>query len=167
MVKQSFLLSIDKEEDISKLDWCSFVLESLKRTRQGWKKLDPQYNGPVAFLTLLYTHEFNKRHKIFDEVVELHVIKYTTSGIIDDMEEYIQNNGPLSDVLDYDELDKDEETHDNRQDQQHVTASDINSDDHQDEQAPKTPFQNVNEQTSTLLTDLFTNNIPLHEAATE
>ncbi|KAJ0810436.1 hypothetical protein HanPI659440_Chr01g0026981 [Helianthus annuus] len=48
-VKQSFLLAIDKEEDISKLDWCSFVLESLKRTRQCWKKLDSQYNGPVHF----------------------------------------------------------------------------------------------------------------------
>ncbi|MFS7976559.1 hypothetical protein Hanom_Chr10g00893891 [Helianthus anomalus] len=94
-VKQSFLLAIDKEEDISKLDWCSFVLESLKQTRQGWKKLDSQYNGPVAFLTLLYTHEFNKRHKIFDEVVELPVIKYITFGIIDSMEEYLYNNGPL------------------------------------------------------------------------
>ncbi|MFS7930350.1 hypothetical protein Hanom_Chr04g00343231 [Helianthus anomalus] len=38
IVKQSFLLAIDKEEDISKLDCCSFILESLKRTRQGWKK---------------------------------------------------------------------------------------------------------------------------------
>ncbi|XP_035836075.1 uncharacterized protein LOC110885937 [Helianthus annuus] len=69
-VKQSFLLAIDKEEDIPNLDWCSFVLESLKRTRQGWKKLDSQYNGPVAFLTLLYNHYFNKRHKIFDEAGE-------------------------------------------------------------------------------------------------
>ncbi|KAJ0770597.1 hypothetical protein HanPI659440_Chr07g0259451 [Helianthus annuus] len=75
-VKQSFLLAIDKEEDISKLDCCSFVLKSLKRTRQGWKKMDSQYNGPVAFLTLLYTHEYNKRHQIFNEVVELPIIKY-------------------------------------------------------------------------------------------
>ncbi|MFS7997385.1 hypothetical protein Hanom_Chr12g01141171 [Helianthus anomalus] len=77
---------------------------------------------------------------------------------------YIQQWAAVN-VLDYDELDKDEETHDNRQDQQHATASDINCDDHQDEQALKTLFQNVNEQTSTLLTDLFTDNIPLHEAA--
>ncbi|MFS7930142.1 hypothetical protein Hanom_Chr04g00340681 [Helianthus anomalus] len=116
-------------------------------------------------MQLLYTHEFNKRHRIFDEIVELPVIKYITSGIIDDMEEYLYNNGPMSDVEDHDEVDKNEETHDNRQDQQHVTASDINSDDHQDEKAPKTPFENINQQTSMLLTDQFTDNIPLHEAA--
>ena len=81
-------------------------------------------------MQLLYTHDFNKRHKIFDEVAELPVIKYITSGMIDDMEEYLYNNGPLSDVEDYDEVDKDEETHGNRQGQQHATTLGINSDDH-------------------------------------
>ncbi|MFS8020105.1 hypothetical protein Hanom_Chr15g01411631 [Helianthus anomalus] len=139
-LKQIFLLAIDKEEDISKLDWCSFVLESLKRTRQGRKKLDLQYNGPDAFLT------------------------YIKSGMIDDVEEYLYNNGPLTDVDDCDEVDKDKETHDNRQDQKHVTASDINGDDHQNEEASTTPFEIVNQQTLTLFTNLFADNIPLHEA---
>ncbi|KAJ0810435.1 hypothetical protein HanPI659440_Chr01g0026971 [Helianthus annuus] len=113
-----------------------------------------------------YTHDYNKRHQIFNEVVELPIIKYITSVMIDDMEEYIYNNGPLSDVEDYDEFDKDEETHGNRQDQQHATASDnIITDDHQNEQPPTTPLENINQQTSTLLTDLFNDNIPLHEAA--
>ncbi|MFS8024928.1 hypothetical protein Hanom_Chr16g01469031 [Helianthus anomalus] len=75
-VKQSFLHAIDKEEDISKLDCCSFVLESLKRTRQDWKNFDSQYNRPHAFLTLLYAHEYNKRHHFFKEVIKMHVIKY-------------------------------------------------------------------------------------------
>ncbi|MFS7930351.1 hypothetical protein Hanom_Chr04g00343241 [Helianthus anomalus] len=64
-----------------------------------------------------------------------------------------------------DEFDKDEETHGNRQDQQHATALDIISDDHQNEQAPKMPLEDINQQTSTLLTYLFNDNIPLHEAA--
>ncbi|KAJ0948963.1 hypothetical protein HanRHA438_Chr01g0033531 [Helianthus annuus] len=116
-------------------------------------------------MQLLYTHDYNKMHQIFNEVVELPIIKYITSGMIDDMEEYIYNNGPLSDVEDYDEFDKDE-THGNRQDQQHATASDnIITDDHQNEQAPTTPLENINQQTSTLLTDLFNDNIPLHETA--
>ncbi|MFS7944985.1 hypothetical protein Hanom_Chr06g00518611 [Helianthus anomalus] len=118
-VKQSFLLAIDKEEDISKLDRCSF---------------------------LLYNNDYNKRHQLFNEVVELPIIKYITSGMIDDVEEYIYNNGPLSD------------------DQQHATASDnIITNDHQNEQAPTTPLENINQQTSTLLTDLFNDNIPLHK----
>ncbi|KAJ0770596.1 hypothetical protein HanPI659440_Chr07g0259441 [Helianthus annuus] len=97
------------------------------------------------------------------------------------MEEYIDNNGSLSDVEDYDEFDKDEETHGNenhqhvddenlnRRDQQHATASDnIITDDHQNEQAPTTPLEDINQhdqQTSTLLTDQFNDNNPLHEAA--
>ncbi|XP_021989338.1 uncharacterized protein LOC110885909 isoform X1 [Helianthus annuus] len=163
-VKQSFLLAIDKEEDIPNLDWCSFVLESLKRTRQGWKKLDSQYNGPVAFLTLLYSHYFNKRHKIFDEAVKMPVIQYVTSGMIDDVEEYLYNNGPLN-VEDCDEVEKDEGANDNRQDQQHVTASRINGDDHQNQESTTAPFEIVKQNTSTLYTDLFADNIPIHEAA--
>ncbi|KAJ0764973.1 hypothetical protein HanPI659440_Chr08g0298261 [Helianthus annuus] len=86
--------------------------------------------------------------------------------MIDDMEEYIYYNGPLSDVEDYDEFDKDEETQGNRQDQQHATTSDnIITDDYQNEQAPTTPLANINQQTSTLLADWFNDNIPLHEAA--
>ncbi|KAJ0754724.1 putative Ulp1 protease family catalytic domain, papain-like cysteine peptidase superfamily [Helianthus annuus] len=163
-VKQSFLLAIDKEEDIPNLDWCSFVLESLKRTRQGWKKLDSQYNGPVAFLTLLYSHYFNQRHKIFDEPVKMPVIQYVTSGMIDDVEEYLYNNGPLS-VEDCDEVEEDEGANDNRQDQQHVTASRINGNDHQNQEAMTAPFEIVKQNTSTLYTDLFADNIPIHEAA--
>ncbi|KAJ0832491.1 hypothetical protein HanPSC8_Chr15g0679361 [Helianthus annuus] len=163
-VKQSFLLEIDKEEDIPNLDWCSFVLESLKRTRQGWKKLDSQYNGPVAFLTLLYSHYFNQRHKIFDEPVKMPVIQYVTSGMIDDVEEYLYNNGPLS-VEDCDEVEEDEGANDNRQDQQPVTASRINGNDHQNQEATTAPFEIVKQNTSTLYTDLFADNIPIHEAA--
>ncbi|MFS7996249.1 hypothetical protein Hanom_Chr12g01127701 [Helianthus anomalus] len=148
IVKQSFLLAIDKEEDISKLDWCSFVLESLKRTRQGWKKLDSQYNGPVAFLTVSSIHPcLQQKAPNFNEVVKLPIIKYITSGMIDDMEEYIYNNGLLSDFEDYDEFDKDDETHGNSQDQQHATAADNTiTDDHQNEQAPTPPLENINQQ---------------------
>ncbi|KAM0064500.1 hypothetical protein Hdeb2414_s0003g00103651 [Helianthus debilis subsp. tardiflorus] len=116
-------------------------------------------------MELPYTHDYNKRHQIFNEVVELPIIKYITSDMIDVMEEYIYNNGPLSDVEDYDEFDKDEETQGNRQDQQHATTSDnIITDDYQNEQAPTTPLANINQQTSTLLAELFNDNIPLHEA---
>ncbi|KAJ0735647.1 hypothetical protein HanPI659440_Chr11g0434441 [Helianthus annuus] len=117
-------------------------------------------------MQLLYTHDYNKMHQIFNEVVELPIIKYITSSMIDDMEEYIYNNGPLSDVEDYDEFDKDEETHGNHQDQQHATAADnIITDDQKNEQALTTPLENINQQTSTLLTDLSNDTIPLHEAA--
>ncbi|MFS7977346.1 hypothetical protein Hanom_Chr10g00902941 [Helianthus anomalus] len=62
----SFLFAIDKEENISKLDWCSYVLESLKRTRQGWKIVDSQYNGPLAFLTVCFPNIFKILSKIID-----------------------------------------------------------------------------------------------------
>ncbi|KAM0008500.1 hypothetical protein Hdeb2414_s0112g00798431 [Helianthus debilis subsp. tardiflorus] len=184
-VKQSFLLASDKEEDISKLDWCSFVLDSLKRTRQGWKKFDSQYNGPVAFLTLLYAHEYNKRHNFFKEVIEMPVIKYMTGIMVDDLEEHIYNNGPLTDVEDI--FENDEQRHRNEtqthgddqaqqlqqqdqhppQVQEHLVASD--NEDHEQQEAAKTSTEVLNKyayQPSTLLEDLFHDNIPVHEAAT-
>ncbi|MFS7912886.1 hypothetical protein Hanom_Chr02g00135111 [Helianthus anomalus] len=104
---------MEKEEDIAKQDWCSYVLESLRPTRHGWKRVDSQYNGPVAFLTLLYTHEYNKRHRLFKEVVELHVIKYITSHMIDDMEDHLYNNGSMTDV----EHDNDDQENDPNENQ--------------------------------------------------
>ncbi|MFS7953990.1 hypothetical protein Hanom_Chr07g00625081 [Helianthus anomalus] len=81
-------------------------------------------------MQLLYTHEYNKRHQILNEVVELPIIKYITSRMIGDMEEYIYNNGPLSDVEDYDEFDIDEETHGN-ENHQHVDDENLNRQDQQ------------------------------------
>ncbi|KAM0025317.1 hypothetical protein Hdeb2414_s0021g00573271 [Helianthus debilis subsp. tardiflorus] len=184
-VKQSFLLAIDKEEDISKLDWCSFVLESLKRTRQGWKNFHSQYNGPVAFLTLLYAHEYNKRHHFFKEVIEMPVIKYMTGIMVDELEEHIHYDGPLTDVEDnfenYEERAKNEtQTHGDaqaqevqQQDQHTPQIQELpvapNNDEHEQQEAAKMSTKVVNknvQQPSTLLEDLFHDNIPVHEAAT-
>ncbi|MFS7927953.1 hypothetical protein Hanom_Chr04g00315201 [Helianthus anomalus] len=82
-------------EDIPHLDWCSYLLDTLRRTRAGWKNTKIQYVGPVAFLMLLYTHEYNKRHQLFEKVVEIPVIRYITSMEIDKVAEHISDNGPM------------------------------------------------------------------------
>ncbi|KAJ0611827.1 hypothetical protein HanHA300_Chr01g0020181 [Helianthus annuus] len=92
------------------------------------------------------------------------VIHYVTSGMIDDVEEYLYNNGPLG-VEDCEEVEEDEGANDNRQDQPHVTASRINGNDHQNQEATTAPFEIVKENTSTVYTDLFADIIPIHEAA--
>ena len=115
-------------------------------------------------MQLLYSHYFNQRHKIFDEPVKMPVIHYVTSGMIDDVEEYLYNNGPLG-VEDCEEVEEDEGANDNRQDQPHVTASRINGNDHQNQEATTAPFEIVKENTSTVYTDLFADIIPIHEAA--
>ncbi|MFS7890034.1 putative UROD/MetE-like superfamily protein [Helianthus anomalus] len=91
------LQGVEVVEDIPHLDWCSYLPETLRRTRQGWKNTKIQYVGPVSFLLLLYTHEYNKRHRLFEQVVEMQVICYFTSKLIDKAEEHISNNGPLTD----------------------------------------------------------------------
>ncbi|KAJ0802037.1 hypothetical protein HanPI659440_Chr03g0124681 [Helianthus annuus] len=89
------LLGVEAVEEIQNLDWCSFVLDTLRRTRAGWKNYKIQFVGPVAFLTLLYTHEYNKKLKLFEKVVEIPIIRYITSSEIDKVEEHISDNGPL------------------------------------------------------------------------
>ncbi|KAJ0495472.1 hypothetical protein HanIR_Chr12g0609161 [Helianthus annuus] len=89
------LLGVEDVEEIKNLDWCSYLLETLRRTRAGWKNYKIQFVGPVAFLTLLYTHEYNKKLNLFEKAVEMPVICYITSSEIDKVEEHISDNGPL------------------------------------------------------------------------
>ncbi|KAJ0596414.1 hypothetical protein HanHA89_Chr04g0142501 [Helianthus annuus] len=89
------LLGVEDVEEIKNLDWCSYRLETLRRTRAGWKNYKIQFVGPVAFLTLLYTHEYNKKLNLFEKAVEMPVIRYITSSEIDKVEDHISDNGPL------------------------------------------------------------------------
>ncbi|XP_035842231.1 uncharacterized protein LOC118488912 [Helianthus annuus] len=89
------LLGVEAVEEIQNLDWCSYLLDTLRCTRAGWKNYKIQFVGPVAFLTLLYMHENNKRLKLFEKVVEILVIRYITSSEIDKVEEHISVNGPV------------------------------------------------------------------------
>ncbi|KAJ0490194.1 hypothetical protein HanHA300_Chr12g0452661 [Helianthus annuus] len=89
------LLGVEDVEEIKNLDWCSYLLDTLRRTRAGWKNYKIHFVGPVAFLTLLYTHEYNKRLNLFEKAVEIPVIRYITSSEIDKVEDHISDNGPL------------------------------------------------------------------------
>ena len=57
------LLGVEDVEEIKNLDWCSYLLETLRRTRAGWKNYKIQFVGPVAFLTV-YITTFNNIFKI-------------------------------------------------------------------------------------------------------
>ncbi|KAJ0473287.1 hypothetical protein HanOQP8_Chr15g0574861 [Helianthus annuus] len=46
------LLGVEDVEEIKNLDWCSYLVETLRRTRAGWKNYKIQFVGPVAFLTV-------------------------------------------------------------------------------------------------------------------
>ncbi|MFS7967960.1 hypothetical protein Hanom_Chr09g00791951 [Helianthus anomalus] len=135
-------------------------------------------------MQLLYAHEYNKRHHFFKEVIEIPVIKYITGIMVDDLEEHIYINGPLTDVED--NIENDEKTHQNetqthgdaptqqvqKQDQHTPQVQELpvapNNDEHEQQEAAKTLTEVVNknaQQPSTLLEDLFHDNIPVHEAA--
>lgn len=48
-VNIKFLHFIETYVDIKKIDWCGYVLECLKSTREKWKT-ERHYNGPLLFL---------------------------------------------------------------------------------------------------------------------
>ncbi|MFS7909953.1 hypothetical protein Hanom_Chr02g00100651 [Helianthus anomalus] len=39
------------EGDIPNMDWCSYVITCLKRTKEEWNGTEP-YNGPLTFLAV-------------------------------------------------------------------------------------------------------------------
>ncbi|XP_076923023.1 uncharacterized protein LOC143585011 [Bidens hawaiensis] len=61
-VNQRFIAAIDKTSDIPNMDWCSYVIENLKMTKEECRGINSQYNGPITFLVMLYTHEYQKKY---------------------------------------------------------------------------------------------------------
>ena len=48
-VNLRFLPCINNEDDIPKLDWCTYIIECLVRTKKGWKR-NEHFNGPIILL---------------------------------------------------------------------------------------------------------------------
>ncbi|KAJ0660520.1 hypothetical protein HanOQP8_Chr14g0538691 [Helianthus annuus] len=135
-------------------------------------------------MQLLYAHEYNKRHHFFKEVIKMPIKKYMTGVMVDDLEEHIYNNGPLTDVEDNLENDAERfqnktQTHGDAQaqevEQHHEHTPQVqelpvapNNDEREQQEAANTSYTVVDKnarQPSTLLEDLFHDNIPVHEAA--
>ncbi|KAI3779370.1 hypothetical protein L2E82_09086 [Cichorium intybus] len=74
-VNQGFLENLGDVLDIKQLDWCEFVISSLKSNRTMWKSLDDNcvFTGPIVFLLLFYIHFTN---------VEDRPIQSSTVGLI-------------------------------------------------------------------------------------
>ena len=48
-VNLKFLHLLNNEDDIRKLDWCTYIIETLIKTKRSWKR-DGFYNGPILLL---------------------------------------------------------------------------------------------------------------------
>ncbi|XP_076889859.1 uncharacterized protein LOC143540771 isoform X2 [Bidens hawaiensis] len=92
-VNQRFIAAIDKTSDIPNMDWCSYVIENLKTTKEEWRGIDVQYNGPITFLVMLYTHEYQKKYGPFGTPVTTPAVNYITTTTLNKMEKYLENNG--------------------------------------------------------------------------
>ncbi|KAI3760021.1 hypothetical protein L1987_50409 [Smallanthus sonchifolius] len=88
-VNQKFIKFIDDASEIPNMDWCSYMIDCLNRTKKTWKEHD-YYNGPITLLVVLYTHEFQKRHGAFSAPqVQTPAISYITTQTLYDMELYL------------------------------------------------------------------------------
>ncbi|KAJ0617505.1 putative phospholipase [Helianthus annuus] len=90
-VNHKFLASIMNEGDISSMDWCSYIITCLKRTKEEWNGTEP-YNGPLTFLAVLYAHE--QQLKCSPEKAITSAIKYVTTDYLVDLESSMCDNGP-------------------------------------------------------------------------
>ncbi|MFS7909972.1 hypothetical protein Hanom_Chr02g00100831 [Helianthus anomalus] len=90
-VNHKFLASIMNEGDISNMDWCSYIITCLKRTKEEWNGTEP-YNGPLTFLAVLYAHE--QQLKCSPEKAITPAIKYVTTDYLVDLESSMCDNGP-------------------------------------------------------------------------
>jgi hypothetical protein len=48
-VNLKFLHLLKNEDDIGKMDWCTYIIELLIKTERSWKR-DGFYNGPILLL---------------------------------------------------------------------------------------------------------------------
>ncbi|KAJ0807031.1 hypothetical protein HanOQP8_Chr00c130g0765351 [Helianthus annuus] len=92
-INQKFLGSINNEADIPNMDWCSYIIACLKRTKEGWSGIEP-YNGPLTVLAVLYAHE--RQLKRSPENVVTPALQYITTDFLVDLERSLYDNGPCS-----------------------------------------------------------------------
>ena len=90
---QRFIAAIDQTSDIPNMDWCSYVIENLMTTKEEWRGIDDQYTGPITFLVMLYTHEYQKKYGPFGTPVTTPAVNYITTSTLNKMEKYLENNG--------------------------------------------------------------------------
>ncbi|MFS7928662.1 hypothetical protein Hanom_Chr04g00323361 [Helianthus anomalus] len=50
-VNIKFLPSVTPNADINKMDWCSYLIECLQKTKRKWSGLE-HYNGPLTLLAV-------------------------------------------------------------------------------------------------------------------
>ncbi|XP_076898774.1 uncharacterized protein LOC143552433 [Bidens hawaiensis] len=90
-VNQQFLSSIKNEDDICNMEWCSYIVTCLKRSKEEWSGKEP-YNGPLTFLAVLYAHEQQLR-RAPDKIITP-AIRYVTTGFLVDLVGSMHVDGP-------------------------------------------------------------------------
>ncbi|XP_071725458.1 uncharacterized protein [Rutidosis leptorrhynchoides] len=90
---QKFLPSINNLEDVIKMDWCGYVLECLKRSKDNWDRNSPNcwYKGPLTFLVVWYVSKTSSTSQD-SESLKPEIGNWTTEMLFErESEEY--NNG--------------------------------------------------------------------------
>ncbi|KAK9053285.1 hypothetical protein SSX86_029918 [Deinandra increscens subsp. villosa] len=60
-VNQRFLMSVTKQTNVKKLNWCDYIMFCLRKTRQFWAQDETElYAGPLVILVVLYVYEKEK-----------------------------------------------------------------------------------------------------------
>ncbi|XP_076904808.1 uncharacterized protein LOC143560381 isoform X2 [Bidens hawaiensis] len=65
------------------MDWYSYVIICLKRTKEGWNGKEP-YNGPLTFLAVLYAHELQLKRSPDKAITP--AIRYVNTGFLANLE---------------------------------------------------------------------------------
>ncbi|GJV17991.1 ulp1 protease family, C-terminal catalytic domain-containing protein [Tanacetum coccineum] len=103
-VNLKFLPCINSEADILKMDWCTYIIECLLKTKIEWNR-KYHFNGPVILLLVLYASSYTP-------------IKWCTSDVLDTLEKDKFTNE------DGDDPDVNQESEDEGLDEEHVREND-------------------------------------------
>ncbi|KAJ0804263.1 putative acting on peptide bonds (peptidase) [Helianthus annuus] len=88
-VNLRFLTSVRDETVIANMDWCSYIITCLKRTKEKWNGKE-SYNGPLTFLAVLYAHDQLLRHT--PAKAKTPAIKYFTTKSLLELNSLLSEN---------------------------------------------------------------------------
>ncbi|PWA87360.1 hypothetical protein CTI12_AA128140 [Artemisia annua] len=82
-VNLRFLPCIKNEDDILKLDWCTYIIECLVRTKRSWNR-NAHFNGPVILLLVVYaTSDIAIKHWSSEELHKLEGDMFSKESVDD------------------------------------------------------------------------------------
>ncbi|KAI3717534.1 hypothetical protein L1987_69221 [Smallanthus sonchifolius] len=91
--KLDFIHYITDDTDLGGIDWCSYIINSMKKCKEGWERcnVNSKFTGALTILTLLYVDKVNCPSENVER--KMRPIQFWTMNALRSREECEINNG--------------------------------------------------------------------------